>query len=152
MQKMPKNWKNWAKVHLKGSWQIFTSFSCFSAFFDKHIHKMHKITSYIYDLRKILMKKNWSQGTFLGSLGPGSQEDLGLGPCRLQIVVTWGPDDTPVLLVFHVNAKNPNTAGSWCGENVALSNFDSSRGGVPVNPYQLHRKVLRSRFNQPVRR
>ena len=106
MQKMTKNWKNRAKVHLKGSWQNFTSFSCFSAFFDKHIHKMHKITSYIYDLRKILTKKIWSQGTPLGSLGPGSQEALGLGP--------WGPDDTPVLVVFHVNAKNPNTAGSWC--------------------------------------
>ena len=114
MQKMTKNWKNRAKVHLKGSWQNFTSFSCFSAFFDKHIHKMHKITSYIYDLIKILTKKIWSQGTPLGSLGPGSQEALGLGPCRLQIVVIWGPDDTPVLVVFHVNAKNPNTAGSWC--------------------------------------
>ena len=118
MQKMTKNWKNRAKVHLKGSWQNFTSFSCFWAFFDKHIHKMHKITSYIYDLRKILTKKIWSQGTPLGSLGPGSQEALGLGPCRFQILVIWGSYDPPVLLVFQTHPENLNTAGAWCDSNL----------------------------------
>ena len=89
-------------------------FSRFSAFYAKQIHKMYKITSYFYDLRKILTKKFWSQGTPLGSLGPGSQEALGLGPCQFQILVIWGPYDPPVLLVFQTHAKNPNTAGARC--------------------------------------
>ena len=75
---------------------------------------MHKIRSFQDDMRQFLRPKIWSQGTPLGSLGPGSQGALGLGPCRFQILVIWGPNDPPVLVVFHVQAKNLNTVRSWC--------------------------------------
>ena len=97
-----------------GNVLILTRFSHFSAFFAKQIQKTHKITSYFYDVRIILMEKFWSHGTPLGSLGPGSQEALGLGPRRFQILVIWGPYDPPVPLLFQTHAKNPNTAGAWC--------------------------------------
>ena len=75
---------------------------------------MHKITSYFYDLRKILTNKSWSQGTPLGYLGSGSQEALGLGFSRFQIWVIWGPYDYPALVAFHAQAKNPKMAGARC--------------------------------------
>ena len=81
-------------------------FSWFSAFSSKQIHKMHKITSDFCHMRKFLTKKFWSQGTSPGSLGPGSREALGLGACRLQISVIWGPYEPPVPLVFHEQAKS----------------------------------------------
>ena len=91
-----------------------TSFSVFSAFFAGLILKTYKITSYFYDLRKILTKKFWSQGTPLGYLGSGSQEALGLGSCRFQILVIWGPYDYPVLVACQGTAKNLKTAGARC--------------------------------------
>ena len=113
-RKMGKTGQNQHISPFKREWDNLTHFSHFSAFFAKQIQKMHKISSYFYDVRKILMEKFWSQGTPLGSLGPGSQEALGLGPCRFQILVIWGPYDPPVPLLFQTHAKNPNTAGAWC--------------------------------------
>ena len=56
----------------------------------------------------------WSHGTPLGYLGAGSQEALGLGACRFQILVIWGPYDFPVLVVCQGQAKNLKTAGARC--------------------------------------
>ena len=75
---------------------------------------MHKITSEFYDMRKILTKFFWSHGTPLGYLGAESQADLGLGACRFQILVIWGPYDFPVLVAPHEQAKNLKTAGARC--------------------------------------
>ena len=75
---------------------------------------MHKITSNFYDLRKILTKKFWSQGTLLGSPGPGSQADVGLGFCRFQFLVIWGPHEGPAPLVSQGTPKNLKVAGAWC--------------------------------------
>ena len=75
---------------------------------------MYKITSDYYDLRKILTKNFWSHGTPLGYLGPESQEALGLGACRFQIQVIWGLYESPVLVAFQGQAKNPKAAGAWC--------------------------------------
>ena len=88
-----------------------TRFFYFSLYFAKEIHKMYKITFDFHDMRKILKKFFWSHGTRLGYLGPGSREALGPGSYGFQILVIWGPNDLPVLLVFHVQAKNLNTAG-----------------------------------------
>ena len=65
-------------------------------------------------MRKYLRPKFWSHGTPLGYLGPGSREALGPGSYGFQILVIWGPNDPPVLVVFHVQAKNLNTVRSWC--------------------------------------
>ena len=92
--------------------------SHFSAFFVKQISKMHKITSHFYDMRKILTKTFWSQGTPLGYLGPGSQEALGLGSCRFQILVIWGPNEASVLVACPGQAKTLKTAGAWCDIHV----------------------------------
>ena len=73
---------------------------------------MHKITSHFYEMRKILIKIFWSQGTPMGSSGSGSQEALGLGACRFQNVVIWGPCESPVLVASEVQAKNLKTAPS----------------------------------------
>ena len=74
-------------------------------------------------------KNFWSHGTPLGYLGAGSQEAPGLGACRFQILVIWGPNDPPVLVVSHGDAKNPNTVGSWCGWKVAsFSGWHDSSG------------------------
>ena len=59
LQKNAENREKWVKIstfpHLKRQWDNFEPFSCFSAFFAKQIQKMHKITSYFYDMRKIVM-------------------------------------------------------------------------------------------------
>ena len=93
---------------------------CFLQFWassSQQIHKTHKITSNFYGMTKILTKKFWSQGTSLGSLGPGSREALGLGACWLQIPVIWGPYEPPVPVVFHEQAKSlkpiPSRSVTW---------------------------------------
>ena len=58
------------------------------------------------------MKKFWSQWTPLGSLGTGSQADIGLGPWRFQILVIWGPIDPPEMVAFQSHAKKLNLASS----------------------------------------
>ena len=83
--------KKWLKVgktchflHFLLFHRDFIKMTCFQNFwplFAKQINKMHKITSDFYDMRKILTKKFWSQGTSLGYLGPGSQEALDIGAC-----------------------------------------------------------------------
>ena len=75
------------------------------AIFMTQMEKVHEISSDFYGMRKILRKKFWSQGTALGSLGPGSQEALGLGPCRFQILVIWGPYEASVLVACLCQAK-----------------------------------------------
>ena len=82
---------------------------------------MHKITSDYHDMRKILTKKFGSQGTNLGSLGPGSQADLGLGPCRFQILVIWGLNEPPAPVVSHGPPENPKSLGAWCDIADAMS-------------------------------
>ena len=69
---------------------------------------MDKITSDSYDMRKFLTKKFWSQGTNMGSLGPGSQKALILGSSKLQFLVIWGPYNIPVMVAVQIQAKNPN--------------------------------------------
>ena len=91
-----------------------TCFSQFSTFSSKQIHKMHKITCYHYDMRKISTKNFWSQGTLLGSPGPGSQADLILGFSRFQILVIWGPYGGPVLVACQGHSKTPKFFPRWC--------------------------------------
>ena len=74
--------------------------------------KVHKITSYFYDTRKILRQKFWSHGTPLGSPGPLSFEALGPGSDQCQILVIWGPCEPPMLVALHGQAKNLKTAGA----------------------------------------
>ena len=98
-------------------WPNMGKMACFShfwAFFAKQIHKINKIPSNFYDMRKILTKNFWSHGTPLGSLGSGSREALHPGACRFQILVIWGPYDNPVLVACHGQAKNPKSAGARC--------------------------------------
>ena len=92
---------------------------------------MHKITSYFYDMRKILTKKFWSQGTLLGSPGLGSQADLILGFSRFQILVIWGPYEGPAPVACQGTAKNLKPTGAWCakyscvaaGNIISMPNF-----------------------------
>ena len=79
---------------------------------------MHKITLFQDGVRKFLRPKFWSLGTHLGSLGPGSQADLGLGPCRLQFLVIWGPYEWLALTACQGTAENPNLTAAWCEVNV----------------------------------
>ena len=74
-------------------------------------------------MRKFLRPKFWSLGTHLGSLGPGSRADLGLGPCRLQFLVIWGPYECPALTACQGTAENPKLIGAWCGYGVARGSF-----------------------------
>ena len=76
---------------------------------------MYKITSYFYDMRKILTKKFGSQGTSIGSSGSRSRADVPLGACQFQILVIWGPYKASVLVACPDQAKNLKTAGAWCG-------------------------------------
>ena len=64
--------------------------------------KVHKITSYFYDKRKILNQKFWSHGTPLGSMGPGSQQDPDEIFSQNQILVT-----TALTVVCLEQAKKP---------------------------------------------
>ena len=91
-----------------------TCFFHFLAYFAKQIHKMHKITSIFYDMRKFLTKFFWSHGTPLGSSGSGSQEALHPGFSRFQIPVIWAQYDNPKLWPCHGQAKTQKTAGAWC--------------------------------------
>ena len=75
---------------------------------------MHKITSDFYDMRKILTKFFWSHGTPLGYLGPGSQQDVGLGACQMWFRVPWGPYEDPIIVVSHEIQKSPKTSGARC--------------------------------------
>ena len=66
-------------------------------------------------MRKLLTKKFRSQGTSWGCPGPGSQKALGLGACRLQILVIWGPNEPPVLVAPQAQAEKLKTIRAWCG-------------------------------------
>ena len=66
---------------------------------------MHKITSNLHDMRKILIKKFWSQGTLLGVMGSGSQKALTQGACQYQIPLTWSPWGPPELVLAQAQAK-----------------------------------------------
>ena len=71
-------------------------------------------------MTKILTKNFWSHGTPLGSLGSGSQVDVHLGFSNFQILVIWGPYDSPVPLAVETQAKNPKTAGAWCATGMSF--------------------------------
>ena len=60
------------------------------------------------------MKKFWSQGTPLGSVGSLSWQDMHLGACRFQFLVIWGLNKHPMTVACQGQAKNPKTAGAWC--------------------------------------
>ena len=79
-------------------------------------------------MRKFLDQKIWSHGTSLGYLGSKSQADVGLGACRLQFLVIWGPSELPVPMKFHANAKNLKTAGSRCGSEATYTIFGRECG------------------------
>ena len=66
-------------------------------------------------MRKILRQKFWSLGTNLGSLGPGSQGDLGLGFNRLQFLVIQGPYECPELMACQETAESLKLIAAWCG-------------------------------------
>ena len=65
-------------------------------------------------MRKFLRQKFWSHGTPLGSLGPGSFEDLGPGFGQCQIPLIWGPYEYPVLVACHVQAEKLKSIPSRC--------------------------------------
>ena len=69
---------------------------------------MHKITSYCSDKRKILNQKFWSQGTPLGSMGPGSPKALPQIFSQNQFLVILGPYNNPALVACHGQAENLN--------------------------------------------
>ena len=83
-------------------------------------------------MRKFLTENFWSHGTPLGYLGAGSQEALGLGACRFQILVIWGPYDFPVLVACQGQAKSLKTAGAWCGQQSVLGQGFPSITPEPV--------------------
>ena len=60
------------------------------------------------------MKKFWSQGTLLGSMGSGSQKALTQGACQDQIPLTWSPWGPPELVAAQAQAKTLKTVGAWC--------------------------------------
>ena len=68
--------------------------------------KVHNITSYFYDTRKILNQKFWSHGTPLGSMGPGSQQDPDEIFSKSQILVIWGPYGPNIPLAYETHAEN----------------------------------------------
>ena len=72
--------------------------------------KVHKITSYFCDMRKILSQKFWSHGTLLGSMGPGSQKAPDEIFSKSQILVIWGPYNCPDIVACREQAKKPNLA------------------------------------------
>ena len=72
--------------------------------------KVHKITSYFYDKRKILNQKFWSHGTPLGSMGPGSQKAPNEIFSKSQILVIWGPYNCPDIVAYETHAKKLNLA------------------------------------------
>ena len=98
-------------------------FCPFWGIFAKQINKTHKITSDFYDIRKILTKKFWSQGTNLGSLGPVSREAFNEIFFRFQILVIWGPYDLQIPTAPQEKAKNLKTAPSCSGTWVVQSNW-----------------------------
>ena len=65
-------------------------------------------------MRKFLRQKFWSLGTNLGSQGPGSQGDLGLGFNRLQFLVIYGPYECPELMACQGTAESLNEIAAWC--------------------------------------
>ena len=65
-------------------------------------------------MRNFLKQKFWSLGTSLGSQGPGSQGDLGLGFNRLQFLVIQGPYECPELMACQGTAESLNIIAAWC--------------------------------------
>ena len=57
-------------------------------------------------------------------MGPGSLEALGLGFCQFQILVIWGPYESPVLVACQGHSKSPKTAGARC--DMFLNTINSS--------------------------
>ena len=100
-----------------------TRFLQFSASSSQQIHKMHKITSYFYGMRKILTKKFWSQGTSLGSSGSGSWADVRPRACQFQILVIWGPNEPPVLVALQGQAKSLKPFPSRSGAQKRFPRF-----------------------------
>ena len=74
--------------------------------------KVQKITSYFYDKRKILSQKFLSHETFLGSMGPESQQDADEIFSKSQILVIWGPHNCPVIVACREQAEKLNLASS----------------------------------------
>ena len=106
-----------------------TPFPPFRAFLAKQISKMHKVTSFQDGVRKFLAQKFWSLGTHLGSLGPGSKADVGLGSCRLQFLVIWGPYECPALMACQGTAENPNLIGARCDTDGNIGTI--SKASIP---------------------
>ena len=94
-----------------------TWFFQFLHFFAKPIHKMHEISSYYFDVCKILTENFWSHGTLLGYPGSGYQADLGLGACPLQILIIWGPYESLVPLELQGQAKKLKRIPPWCASH-----------------------------------
>ena len=92
----------------------FGCFSHFWEFYAKQFPKSHKIRSFKDDMRKILSKKFWSQGTSLGSMGPLTQRDVRLGFHQLQILVIWGPYRHPDIVACQGHAKTPKLIPWLC--------------------------------------
>ena len=69
--------------------------------------KSHKITFYFHIKRKILRPKIWSLGTYLGSLGPGSQEALDEIFSFSQILLYFDPNNIPGVVACREKAETP---------------------------------------------
>ena len=65
-------------------------------------------------MRNFLTKIFWSHGTSLGSPGSLSQGNVIPGFCRFQILVIWGPYESPVLVACPCHSKSLKTAGAPC--------------------------------------
>ena len=58
-------------------------------------------------MRKFLDPKFWSHGTYLGYLGPISQEPNDEIFQNCLILIVWGPYEGPILVACRVGAKDP---------------------------------------------
>ena len=83
--------------------------------FSPHISTKCIIYDLIFIIWEFFWKKFfWSHGTSLGSPGSLSQGDVLPGFCRFQILVIWGPYESPVLVACPRHSKSPKTARARC--------------------------------------
>ena len=75
---------------------------------------MNKITSVEDDQRKILMKKFWSLGTILGSMGSLSQKALPEIFLKMVFLHPWDPNEAPVNPICPSHAKNLDLFPTCC--------------------------------------
>ena len=65
-------------------------------------------------MRKFLRQKFWSLGTYLGYLGPISQEPKDEIFPNYIFLIVWGPYDGPILMACRVGAKKLTALRNLC--------------------------------------